>query len=82
MPIVTIVGPLDLVAEQLGHELVATHPYEPMNRIHRRPLTQLPKRPRPGQGVQVVGVDEGSVTVHEDPGAARSHEATSCCGKR
>ena len=55
-----------VAAQQLGHELVAAHSDQAVDGVHRGPFAHIPKGPRPGQGVKVVGVDQRSVHIEED----------------
>jgi hypothetical protein len=57
------------MAEQLGYELVSTHPNQAVDSVHRCPFSRFSQRPRPGQGVEVVGVDQRAVDVEEHAGA-------------
>ena len=56
---------LDVVPAERGHQLVAAHADQPVDPPDRERLPQRPERPVPGQGVLVVGVDEGPVDVED-----------------
>jgi hypothetical protein len=54
------------VTQKLDHKPIAPHTDKPMDRMHWSPFTRVRKGARPGQGVQIVRVEESSVHVEQD----------------
>src|SRR6185437_374375 len=62
---------LDVLAAQRGHHLVAPHPDVAMDAPDRQDQAMVGKRPKPRDGVVVIGVDEGAVDVQDSGGHSR-----------
>jgi hypothetical protein len=58
-----------IVTKEPGDQLIPAHPYESVDGVHGRPLSGIPKRPRPGQCVEIIRVAQGAVYVEEHPGS-------------
>jgi hypothetical protein len=65
-----------VASEELGNELVARHPDQPVDGVHGNPLTGISKRPRPRQGMKIVCINQRAVDIKEHSGTQqRGHWA-------
>ena len=61
-------GRVGASTQQLWDKLVAAHSDQAVDGVHGGPLAYIAEGSRPGQGVEIVGVDERPVYVEEDSG--------------
>src|ERR1700733_162494 len=57
-----------VMPEKFWDQLVATHPDQAMDGVHRSPLTDIPERSRPSERVEIVRVAQRAVDVEQNPG--------------